>query len=179
MKGFKNMKKIVAVLVLALVAMTAVFAIDATSTKSNDDLIIKLNVGGYTRFGFTEEDYTTEEKNSVYDVTLHGDIEDMNTHVGSQKAVTIYATVISTNKTGVNVEIELPKEMSNTDTKVTDTISITYEGDWSVENKNEYNLAATSGVLRDSRPITFYIEDPANKVAGSYQATLKMYVTAN
>lgn len=172
------MKKIVAVLVLALVAMTAVFAIEATKTKSNDDLLIKLNVGGYTRFGFTEDDYNTEAKNSVYDVTLHGNIEDMSTHVGLGNAVTIYATVISTNKTGVDVEIELPKEMSNTDTNVTDTISITYEGDWSVENTNKYNLVATSGVLRDSRPITFYIEDPTNKVAGSYQATLKMHVTA-
>lgn len=175
MKGFKNMKKIVAVLVLALVAMTAVFAKDATSTKSNDDLVIKLDVAGYTKFGFTAEDYSL--KNDV-DVTLAADIDNMRQHVGSEKAVTIYATVISTNKTGVDVEIELPEAMLNSDKNVKDKIAITYVGDWSAENAKKYTLAATTGVLRNSKQITFYIEDPTNKVAGSYQATLKMHVTA-
>lgn len=51
MTGFKNMKKIVAVLVLALVAMTAVFA---AVNENADQLTISLNVDAVTTVGFTK-----------------------------------------------------------------------------------------------------------------------------
>ena len=67
MKGFKNMKKIVAVLVLALVAMTAVFAAKdaAVASAGADTVKVTLNIAGYTKFAFTAEELKTTDINSA------------------------------------------------------------------------------------------------------------------
>ena len=169
MKGFKNMKKIVAVLVLALVAMTAVFA--ATTAETRDgDLKVTLSVAGYTRFGFTDGAVA----NTDTQITPAADKSVAN-RTDANNTIEFYASVITTNQDGATVTLTLPTKLVNTDDKgITDTIEIKY-----VEKPEaEYSIEGAKTIVRDSRKIKLYVENYDNKTSGNYEAIFKMTVEA-
>ena len=169
MKGFKNMKKIVAVLVLALVAMTAVFA--ATTAETRDgDLKVTLSVAGYTRFGFTDGAVA----NTDTQITPAADKSVAN-KTDANNTIEFYASVITTNQDGATVTLTLPTKLVNTDDKgITDTIEIKY-----VEKPEaEYSIEGAKTIVRDSRKIKLYVENYDNKTSGNYEAIFKMTVEA-
>ena len=169
MKGFNNMKKIVAVLVLALVAMTAVFA--ATTAETRDgDLKVTLSVAGYTRFGFTDGAVA----NTDTQITPAADKSVAN-KTDANNTIEFYASVITTNQDGATVTLTLPTKLVNTDDKgITDTIEIKY-----VEKPEaEYSIEGAKTIVRDSRKIKLYVENYDNKTSGNYEAIFKMTVEA-
>ena len=189
MKGFKNMKKIVAVLVLALVAMTAVFAADSHKIDTNPAKVnVTLNVSGYTLFGFTEAELA-EDASEIS--AISSDI-DMAEHVGSRKVRTVYASVISTSGSGARVKITLPKFMTGKNMKdavINDEIPLGYVHsditpvDSDTNTTISYDVpGATQGAVRHSQEIGIYIDATQayldSIVSGSYSATLQMTVTA-
>ena len=169
MKGFNNMKRIVAVLVLALVAMTAVFA--ATTAETRDgDLKVTLSVAGYTRFGFTDGAVA----NTDTQITPAADKSVAN-KTDANNTIEFYASVITTNQDGATVTLTLPTKLVNTDDKgITDTIEIKY-----VEKPEaEYSIEGAKTIVRDSRKIKLYVENYDNKTSGNYEAIFKMTVEA-
>lgn len=184
------MKKIVAVLVLALVAMTAVFAADSHKIDTNPAKVnVTLNVSGYTLFGFTEA-ALTEDASAIS--AISSDI-DMAEHVGSGKVRTVYASVISTSGRGASVTISLPKYMTGKNKDgvvINDKIPLGYVHSDSVNAGSDsdtttisYNVSgATQGAVRHSQEIGIYINEEQayldSIVSGSYSATLQMTVTA-
>ena len=170
MKGFKNMKKIVAVLVLALVAMTAVFAATPTPATGDGDLKVTLSVAGYTRFGFTDGAVA----NTDTQITPAADKSVAN-KTDANNTIEFYASVITTNQDGATVTLTLPTKLVNTDDKgITDTIEIKY-----VEKPEaEYSIEGAKTIVRDSRKIKLYVENYDNKTSGNYEAIFKMTVEA-
>lgn len=163
------MKKIVAVLVLALVAMTAVFA--ATTAETRDgDLKVTLSVAGYTRFGFTDGAVA----NTDTQITPAADKSVAN-KTDANNTIEFYASVITTNQDGATVTLTLPTKLVNTDDKgITDTIEIKY-----VEKPEaEYSIEGAKTIVRDSRKIKLYVENYDNKTSGNYEAIFKMTVEA-
>lgn len=163
------MKKIVAVLVLALVAMTAVFA--ATTAETRDgDLKVTLSVAGYTRFGFTDGAVA----NTDTQITPAADKSVAN-RTDANNTIEFYASVITTNQDGATVTLTLPTKLVNTDDKgITDTIEIKY-----VEKPEaEYSIEGAKTIVRDSRKIKLYVENYDNKTSGNYEAIFKMTVEA-
>ena len=108
MKGFKNMKKIVAVLVLALVAMTAVFAATAPEkvANGNDEIRVYLNIAGKTEFAFTTDSIVSS---GSFDGLLAANQYDMAEQ--ENESLKFYASVISTNQAGVDLKIHMPKNL--------------------------------------------------------------------
>lgn len=175
MKGFKNMKKIVAVLVLALVAMTAVFAETPTPTPTpatgDGDLKVTLSVAGYTRFGFTDEPVAKTDTQ----ITPATDKSVAN-KTDASKTIKFYASVISTNQGGATVTLTLPSELENTDSEsITDTIKITYVNK---PSNATYEVNGGATIVRDSQLIELFVENYDNKTSGNYEAIFKMAVTA-
>ena len=163
------MKRIVAVLVLALVAMTAVFA--ATTAETRDgDLKVTLSVAGYTRFGFTDGAVA----NTDTQITPAADKSVAN-KTDANNTIEFYASVITTNQDGATVTLTLPTKLVNTDDKgITDTIEIKY-----VEKPEaEYSIEGAKTIVRDSRKIKLYVENYDNKTSGNYEAIFKMTVEA-
>ena len=163
------MKKIAAVLVLALVAMTAVFA--ATTAETRDgDLKVTLSVAGYTRFGFTDGAVA----NTDTQITPAADKSVAN-KTDANNTIEFYASVITTNQDGATVTLTLPTKLVNTDDKgITDTIEIKY-----VEKPEaEYSIEGAKTIVRDSRKIKLYVENYDNKTSGNYEAIFKMTVEA-
>lgn len=164
------MKKIAAVLVLALVAMTAVFAATAATTKDGD-LKVTLAIDGYTRFGFTD---TTVVGTELTEITAAAD-KSVKDKTSASETISFYASVITTNQDGATVALTLPTELTNTDNKgITDTIAITYVN----SPEAEYTINGGATIVRDSQLIKLYVEDYSNKVSGNYAATFVMAVTA-
>ena len=93
MKGFKNMKKIVAVLVLALVSMSAVFA---AVIANADQLTISLKVDAVTTVGFTK--VALDASAASLDALTSDTVE-------AGKNYTVYASYITTSKTPVTVKV--------------------------------------------------------------------------
>ena len=183
------MKKIVAVLVLALVAMTAVFAADSHKIDKNPAKVnVTLNVSGYTLFGFTEAALTVDASTIS---AISSDI-DMAEHVGRGKVRTVYASVISTSGSGASVTITLPKYMTgknNDGGVINDTIPLGYVHSDTTPVDSDANTTisydvpgATQGAVRHSQEIGIYINQTEDYlksiVSGSYSATLQMTVTA-
>lgn len=172
MKGFKNMKKIVAVLVLALVAMTAVFAATPTTATGDGDLKVTLSVAGYTRFGFTDD---TVVGKSFTEITSATDKSVAN-KTDANNTIKFYASVISTNQGGAEVTLTLPEELVNTDGKgITDTIAIEYV---KKPSNATYKVNGGTTIVRDSQEIELYVENYDNKTSGNYEATFVMTVKA-
>lgn len=170
MKGFKNMKKIVAVLVLALVAMTAVFA--ATTAETRDgDLKVTLSVAGYTRFGFTDD---TVVGKSFTEITSATDKSVAN-KTDANNTIKFYASVISTNQGGATVTLTLPDKLKNINENVTDTIAIEYVNK---PSNATYTVNGGATIVRDSQLIEFFVENYDNKTSGNYEATFVMTVKA-
>lgn len=171
MTGFKNMKKIVAVLVLALVAMTAVFAATPTPATGDGDLKVTLSVAGYTRFGFTDDTVVGKSFTEITSATE----KSVANKTDANNTIKFYASVISTNQNGATVTLTLPEELVNTDDKgITDTIAIEY-----VKKPSEtYTVNGGVTIVRDSQLIELYVENYDNKTSGNYEAIFKMAVTA-
>ncbi|MDD7272277.1 MAG: hypothetical protein PUH25_10425 [Spirochaetales bacterium] len=175
------MKKFLTVLAIALIAMTAVFAVAAESAnsvngdKSKDALNLSLNIGGYTKFGFT--DYEVKVANDS--ITPMGDVD---VEV-SGRNISVYASVITTHNDSVSITLELPKAMKANG--VNDTISLTYTGKnfSTTEDGDNYKFTDTISAGRTkqaySKGFTIEVEDYSQKVAGDYTAQLVMTVTAN
>lgn len=176
------MKKFLTVLAIALIAMTSVFAVAAVSPdpvsgdSTNDTLNLSLNIGGYTKFGFTDYEVTVENDS----ITLMGDVNVKNV---SNRKIPVYASVITTHNDSVSITLELPKAMKAND--VNDTISLTYTGEnfSTTEDGDNYKFTDTISAGRTkqaySKGFTIEVEDYSQKVAGDYTAQLVMTVTAN
>lgn len=183
MTGFKNMKKIVAVLVLALVAMTAVFAAKdaAVASAGADTVKVTLNIEGYTKFAFTAEELITTD---ISGATLAGD-EDMSTHQGSDNAYGFWASVVSTNKGGASVKITIPSALeTKSGNDIVGSIPLKYTFDGS-EKTSEIIVgvdgAKDSRATIYSKQIKVYIPDNvvlSEQVSGDYSADIVMAVTA-
>ena len=175
MKGFKNMKKIVAVLVLALVAMTAVFAAPA---KQGADVKVKLTIEGTTEFGFTKDEVSATKGFADNLADQEYDMADYKT-----QNLVFYASVISTNQKGVEVKVEMPKVITNKEAGA--TIGIKYVGlpEDTPNDDEKYirtiNHGARNSKLYASEKIELGLEDYSNNVSGTYTGTFKMVVTDN
>lgn len=159
MKGFKNMKKIVAVLVLALVAMTAVFA-EAEQLGSHT-LNVKLAFTASTTTGFTSTALTKPND------TITGLTGDYKVNFGG--SYTIYASYISDDSRAITVSVAIPENLTYGEYKipvVADKYTIT-ETETSVKGKRVKSV-----------PVTFSIGDNTGYVAGTYTADMTMIVSA-
>ena len=172
MTGFKNMKKIVAVLVLALVAMTAVFAAPA---KQGADVKVKLTIEGTTEFGFTKDVVSATKGFADNLADQEYDMADYKT-----QNLVFYASVISTHQKGVTVTVKMPKVLTSGSGA---TIGINYvdlpentpEVDGKLERKFNYN--ASNSKRYASEKIELGLEDYSNSVSGTYTGTFTMVVT--
>ena len=173
-RGFKNMKKIAAVLVLALVAMTAVFA---EPVKQGSDVKVKLTITGTTEFGFTKEKVSST-KGFVGNLAE----EEYNMANYKNNNLVFYASVISTNQKGVSVTVKMPKVITS---ETGATIAINYvdlPADVSeVDGKYNkvFNYGANNEKLYASEKIELGLADYSNNVSGTYTGTFTMVVTDN
>ena len=160
MKGFKNMKKIVAVLVLALVAMTAVFA---AVLANADQLTISLNVDAVTTVGFTKDALAASAESLV---ALTSDT------VKAGKDYTVYASYITTSKTPVTVTVTVDDKLVH-ESVGTETIDITKPSTLVFNETGDIK-----GKRANSFAIVLGIGSDANKLAGTYSANVSFEVTA-
>ena len=169
------MKKIVAVLVLALVAMTAVFA---APEKKGNDVKVKLTIEGTTEFGFTKNAVSATQgfdDNNLADQEY--DMADYKT-----QNLVFYASVISTNRQGVSVTVKMPTVIKNESNA---TIGIEYvdlpsntpvvDGNYEIK----INHGASNSKLYASEKIELGLADYSNSVSGTYTGTFQMVVTDN
>ncbi len=156
------MKKIAAVLVLALVAMTAVFAI----TNKSANLSVKLNVESATTVAFTNKELTSNV------ISADDMFENNEFVVEANKTYTdkIWASYVSTCKSPITIKVEVAQALKNAD----DTISTTLTGN--VEATESGNATTQRHY---SLPVTLVIGSDEGKLAGEYVGTLKLTVTAN
>lgn len=142
----------------------------------SDTLVLKCNVEGYTRVGFTEESIVNSES---FELTQIADKT-----VQNRQTINVYSSVISTTTDKLNITLNLPKAMtSNTSTDVIDLI-YNYNIDNSVKVDNStstdvsYILDKSSTIRRDSQLISLTLSDATNVKEGDYSATLKLVVTS-
>lgn len=160
MKGFKNMKKIVAVLVLALVAMSAVFA---TVLANADQLTISLSVDAVTTVGFTEEPLDDSAESLV---ALTRD------SVEAGKDYTVYASYITTSKTPVKVTVTVGDKLVH-ESVGTETIDITKPTTLVFNETGDI-----TGKRAKSFAIVLGIGSAEGKLAGTYSANVSFKVEA-
>ncbi|MGN0907694.1 MAG: hypothetical protein ACI4NM_11145 [Bullifex sp.] len=156
------MKKIAAVFVLALVAMTAVFA----ATNKTSDLTVKLSVDSVTEVAFTNKalSSSTIETGDLFD-NNEFEVTADSTHENQ-----IWASFVSTCKSPITISVSVEKPLTNG----TETIDTTLSG------KTSYTESAAATAQRYySLPVTLVIGSDEGKLAGDYEGTLKLTVTAN
>ena len=161
MKGFKNMKKIVAVLVLALVAMTAVFA----GQLGTDNLTVTLAFDGETTFGFSSNQLTET------DLDLAPVGEDGVLNVTFDTDYTVYASFVSSEYSQISFSVTVPSVL--TDATINKTVAVEY-----TETEYGYAEQAKADSKRFySLPITFRVPYD-DYVAGTYTGNMVMTVSA-
>ena len=160
MTGFKNMKKIVAVLVLALVAMTAVFA---AVNENADQLTISLNVDAVTTVGFTK--VALDASAASLDALTSDTVE-------AGKNYTVYASYITTSKTPVTVTVTVEDNLVH-ETVKTEKIAITKPATMTFNETGDI-----TGKRANSFEIVLGIGSDVNKLAGTYSANVNFSVTA-
>ena len=163
------MKKIVAVLVLALVAMTAVFAAE------RDSLVISLTTTAKTSVGFTEATVEGTSATSIVDT-----VADKTVNTGEKLA--FFASFISTHNGDVKFKVTIPSEMTSSDSN--SKIKLSYDEDYTANDDGtpivvEETVSKTGTIIRYSKPITVTIGDDSEAVAGDYTATFQLEVTPN
>ena len=176
------MKKFLTVLAIALIAMTSVFAAAAVSAdpvggedNTKDALNLSLNIGGYTRFGFTSSEVSTSDNTIT-------PMEDVNVANETDNVIDVWASVLTTHNNSVSITLDLPRVMKANG--VNDTIKLTYKGFTTTEkDADTYSFTDTisAGKTKQaySKAFQIEVEDYSNKVAGDYSAQLVMTVTAN
>lgn len=159
------MKKIVAVLVLALVAMTAVFA-------AEDSLVIKLITTAKTSVGFTEKTVEGTKATSIVDT-----VADKTVTTGQNLA--FFASFISTHNGDVSFKVTIPSVMTSTtsDSKIKLSYAEYSANDDGTSIVVDETVNKTGTIIRYSKPITVTIGDDSEAVAGDYTATFKLEVT--
>ena len=161
------MKKIVAVLVLALVAMTAVFA-------AEDSLVIKLTTTAKTSAGFTAQSVVNDTATSIANT-----VADKTVRTGEELA--FFASFISTHNGDVKFKVTIPSEMTSSASN--SKIKLSYKESTAKTDGTsivvEETVSKTGTIIRYSKPITVTIGDDSEAVAGDYTATFQLEVTPN
>lgn len=161
------MKKFLTVLVIALIAMTSVFA----ATVEGGNLELSLTVAGDKSFGFTENDISTTE---VYELTT------IDKRTFENNSVEFWASAISRVKEAFSVQITLPESL--TSEASSDTIGLTYTvgGTDKTGTATVQFDAADKTVSRQSVPVVvkYSANDYAKAVAATYTATMTMTISA-
>lgn len=157
------MKKIVAVLVLALVAMTAVFAA-VELTNSNTNLKVSLTVDQNTQVAFTNSNIgsTATELQAITDETVR---------VGDNE---FFASFISTEKSKIKITVSVPAFMDHETSTVTDKIQLN-NGEAVTKTFTEANNPTTK--RSGSYSFTVKVGDTSGKMSGKYSANITMTVT--
>lgn len=169
------MKKIVAVLVLALVAMTAVFAATLSGTgPQNDTINVKLTLGATTSFGFSSNQLTNKEDTITAPDTTEGFyVVRFNTQHN------LYASYITNESKNIKVSVKIPTALKNVDNENLTIPVVVEDGNYTIS----YSEANDATVTKDGRrvksvPVSFKIEADEGYLAGTYIADMTMTVTA-
>ena len=156
------MKKFLAVLVIALIAMTSVFAAE----YNGDNLKLKLNIAADTKVGFTTEEVT----NTATDLATKAFA---NNELDVATSTTVWASCITKSSTPVTIDVTV------TDLKSGDnTIGVTFtNGSKALSVPEGNNFAKVKRAI--SVDASIVVADYSNSVAGVYTGTMTLKVTAD
>ncbi len=162
------MKKFLSVLAIALIAMTAVFAAtnESSITNKSSDLTLKLTVNSETTVGFTSTQMATDAS-ALTDTITEKPVTANATTEG------IFASYISTCNTPVTVSVAVSKALTHVNSS-TQVIETTLEGETSKKESG-----TITGKRAFSLPVKVKVGSAVGMLAGSYEGTLTMTVTAN
>ena len=157
------MKKFLAVLVIALIAMTSVFA----KTYNSPDLNLKLTIVAETNVGFTTEKVTNISTDLASKAFSNNELNVKDSQI-------VWASCITKSNSLVTIDVEVTDLTSGTNTigvtfKKNGTKNISY-------TENEGSATAKRAISVDA---SIVVDDYSNSVAGEYTGTMTLTVTAD
>lgn len=156
------MKKFLTVLVIALIAMTSVFA----ATYNGNDLTLKLDIATDTKVGFTTEKVT----NTATDLATKAFA---NNELNVADSTTVWASCITKSSTPVTIAVTVTDLTSGDN-----TIGVTF-----ADGSQALSVSEGEDFAKEKRAISvdasIVLDDYSNSVAGTYTGTMTLTVTAD